>query len=115
MKGNSSCTTMIAVEALKPSRPVKVMEYWMVALTNAIQNIRCMKPTGGLTNQMSARVVRAKRQAIIKIGGKSLKTKATLANVKPNPQITGTEMAKRMSIGLKRSLSNGMLVLVLLV
>ena len=87
------------VDALNPFRPVKVKAYWIVALTKAIQNIRCMYPRGGVTNQIRTRVASANRKAINRIGGKSVKTKATLAKVKPSPQVTGTDMARMISKG----------------
>ena len=101
MKGNSSCTTMTAVDAFNPSRPVNVNAYWMVALTTEIQNILRINPNGGFTNQSKTRVVSAKRKAISRIGGKSLNTKATLARVKPKPHMTGTLMARMMSTNRK--------------
>jgi hypothetical protein len=92
---------MMAVDAFNPSKPVNVKAYWTVALTTEIQNILCIYPNGGFTNQSKTRVVSAKRNAIRRIGGKSLNTKATLARVKPSPHMTGTLMARMMSTNLK--------------
>lgn len=60
---------------------------------------------GGLKNQTKTIAVTAKRIAISKMAGKS--ASANFAKTNPLPQITGTLMARKMSVGFKIGPPNG--------